>query len=123
MLDDIKAVISGQEQNTMLRANVPGSLSKLISLAQHYEYPTCMADITSSAPVAAWFASHQWSGELHAPDGNGVIYRFEPGKLIDLVANRLFEGRADPAQTTELGIFGHVNLHGLDGDLCPSTLR
>ncbi len=119
MFDDINALVSGQAQDPRLAANIPGSLAKLISLAQHYGYPTCMVDITTSPRVASWFASHQWSGELYAPHGNGVIYRFAPGKLVDLIAGKMFDGRADSAQMTELGVFGHVDLFGLDVDLCP----
>ena len=58
--------------------NVLKSLLTLISWAQHYEFGSIMVDISSSPVVAAWFASHRWSGEVaNDPDGFGVIYRFD----------------------------------------------
>jgi len=43
--------------------NVLKSVLNLISWAQHYEFGSVMADISASPAVAAWFASHRWSGE------------------------------------------------------------
>jgi hypothetical protein len=64
--------------------NIPASLASLISLAQHYEWPSSMVDVTSSPVIATWFATHDWAtGEPSASQSSrAVIYRFGHASTI-----------------------------------------
>ena len=120
VLGDSGAVMAGQSPNPSLRANVSSPFAKLIALAQHYDYPSCMVDITRSVQVASWFASHLWSsGNVYQSEGNGVIYRFEPRKLVDLIDNGLIGEDVNRSRATALGVFGHVDLYRLNSHFCP----
>ena len=53
------------------------------ALAQHYGVSTALLDVTSSLPVAAWFATQPWNpGSPPPQEGLGVIYRFDLGLLL-----------------------------------------
>lgn len=90
--------------------NVLPKLLTLISLSQHYEFSSCMIDITKDPEAAVWFASHTWSGEvLRGPNAYGVIYRFRKNNKE---INRVLHKELMTETPAQLAIFG-AGLFGL----------
>ena len=97
--------------------NIPSTLGALISLAQHYEWPSSMVDVTSSPAIATWFATHDWmTGERRADtSSSAVIYRFrQPGTLLPQAQSHLDELAAEILSRT--GTYGFVDLGSLPID-------
>ncbi|MCO6457336.1 MAG: FRG domain-containing protein [Pirellulaceae bacterium] len=119
MLSDLEAVLGGRAQSIHLSISIPQSLAELIALAQHYEFPSCMVDITTRPRVACWFATHRWaSGELVTGPGEGVVYRIDTTRLVSLIKEKLLDGRTQSAALADSGVFGHVDLAGLPTEIC-----
>lgn len=69
--------------------NIPDNLLKLISIAQHYEYPTAMVDLSSSLDVGTWFATNSWTDGKPLKTGTGIIYRFDREAILKSIRNEL----------------------------------
>ena len=94
--------------------NVLKSLLTLISWAQHYEFGSIMVDISSSPRVAAWFASHRWSGEVARDDqGQGVIYRFNYVKIRQFLEKELDRETPAAPLIRALGFLGLTDISDL----------
>jgi hypothetical protein len=97
--------------------NVSKKLATLVSLSQHYEFGSCMIDITSNPDVAVWFASHSWSGEPVTLQGqDGVVYRFHADKINKALHKELMA--ETPAQ---LAIFATALLGLVDIGCLPEA--
>jgi len=94
--------------------NVLNSLLTLVSWAQHYEFGSIMVDISSSPAVAAWFASHRWSGELAKDDdGEGVIYRFDYREIRRFLDKELEAETSAAPRIRALGFLGLTDIADL----------
>lgn len=86
---------------TLPLTNISMKLANLVSLSQHYEFGSCMIDITSDPDVAAWFASHSWSGETATfQSQDGVVYRFHADTI-----NKAFHKELMVETPAQLAIF------------------
>lgn len=86
--------------------------TKIGSIAQHYDFLTAYVDWTSSAQVALWFATHNWTGDYHVPGMGRVIYRIDLAILTD-VENNL---------NTQAGHSGNTRFRHTDIRDIPSAL-
>jgi len=95
--------------------NVSLKLFQLISISQHYEYPSSMIDATRDVDVAGWFASHRWNGELAAGDNSawGVIYRFDCEKIDKCLKKELDTELNKNAGLILTGLLGFADISSL----------
>jgi hypothetical protein len=102
--------------------NITSKLASLISLSQHYEYGSCMVDITADPDIAVWFASHYWTGQLiQADNENGVVYRFKADVINSAMQKELLVESPAQMEIFTAGLLGLVDLsqHPIDFGLRP----
>lgn len=96
-------------------SNIPRNLLKLVSIAQHYELPTTMVDITSSLDVASWFATHSWTDGCPYAEGEGVIYRFDKNLIRRIIQKELHESFVPKiAQMEACALYGISDIRDMD---------
>jgi len=69
---------------------VPRWYAECVALMQHYEYGTCMTDVTKDPEVAGFFASYR---AQRKPDSMSVIYRFNLPKYSSYMNSKEFLSR------------------------------
>jgi len=91
--------------------NIAKKLTTLVSLSQHYEFGSCMIDITNDPDVAIWFASHSWSGELTVSDDQyGVVYRFNADAINTALQKELLAETSAQLAIFNAGLLGLVDI-------------
>jgi hypothetical protein len=115
------AMADGDSANLSLKhidergTNVPENLLKLISIAQHYEFPTVMVDLSSSLDVASWFATHSWGDGKPFEKGEGVIYRFNKRAIMNMVRMELDKSFLGNAHKMEAcASYGIADINNMD---------
>lgn len=91
--------------------NITTELATLVSLSQHYEFGSCMIDITNDPDVAIWFASHSWSGVPTVIDGQyGVVYRFNADAINAALQKELLAETSAQLAIFNAGLLGLVDI-------------
>lgn len=105
----------GRPQRVPL-SNLGTTFAKLVSLSQHYEFASCMIDITSNPDVAVWFATHSWSGEPVVGDREAVVYRFDADAVNAALQKELLAETPAQLAIYSTGFIGLVDI----GHLSPA---
>lgn len=109
---------------TVSDTNLSHLLVLMISLAQHYEIPSYMIDITHDPEIAIWFASHRWSGEfISNREGDGVVYCFSGDKLNESIYKELATEAPASLAIYVASLFGLADLAELPAECGMRPIR